>query len=118
MRGYMGEKDVTVVIDDNRFLSDSIRKTVEAEATGWKIRTWGEMVGAEADRVLYIGYGRLEAISRARLSLGILLCCQSEWSKRQYNGFNKGFRLAIEEGLVLVATPPSHPQVADNILSI
>ena len=34
-----------------------------------------------------------------------------------YNGRTKGFRAAIEEGLVLVATPPSHPQVADNILS-
>ena len=118
MKGFLGEEDVTVIIDANWFLSDSIRKTVEAEATGWKIRTWLEMFGAEADRVLYIGFGNLEAISRARLSLGILLCCQSEQSKLQYNKFIKGFRAAIEEGLALVATPPSHPQVADNILSI
>ena len=100
-------------------MSDSIRKTVEAEATGWKIRTMVEMVGAEADRVVYIGFGELEAISRARLSLGILFCCQSEGSKMYYNGRTKGFRAAIEEGLVLVATPPSHPQVSgDNILSM
>ena len=116
----MGEKDVAVIIDDNRYLSDSIGKLVkrESEAIGWKNRTVDEMYGAEADRVLYIGYGVLEAISRARLSLGILFCCQSEWSRRHYNIINKGFREAIEEGLVLVATPPSHPQVADNILSM
>merc|ERR1712083_764249 len=100
------------IIDDHIiFLSDSIRKTLEAEATGWKIRPVAEMFGAEADRVVYIGWGFLEAISRARLSLGILLCCQSEGSKRYYNFLNKGFRAAIEEGLVLVATPPLYPQV-------
>ena len=76
------------------------------------MRTGPEMIGAEADRVVYIGYGSLEPISRARLSLGILLCCQTELSRRQYNIYNVGFRAAIEEGLVLVATLPSHPQVA------
>ena len=120
MKGFMGEEDVAVIIDDNRYLSDSIGKLVkkESEAIGWKNRTVSEMYGAEADRVVYFGRGGLEAISRARLSLGILLCCQSEESKRYYNFATKGFRAAIEEGLVLVATPPSHPQVADNILSM
>ena len=114
----MGEEYVTVIIDGNRILSDSITQLVRKETFGWKIRSWTEMMGAEADRVVHVGHGHLEAISRARLSLGILLCCQSEGSKRSYNFYTKGFRAAIEEGLVLVATPPSHPQVANNILSM
>ena len=118
MRGFMGEEYVTVIIDGNRILSDSITQLVRKETFGWKIRSWTEMMGAEADRVVHVGHGHLEAISRARLSLGILLCCQSEESKRYFNFATKGFRAAIEEGLVLVATPPSHPQVADNILSM
>ena len=72
------------------------------------------MIGAEADRVVYIGRGSFESLSRARISLGILLCCQTELSKGQYNIANVGFQTAIEEGLVLVATLPSHPQVACN----
>ena len=101
-------------------MSDSIANIVrkQSEAFGWRIRTVSEMFGAEADRVVYFGFEHLEAISRARLSLGILLCCQTEQSRRQYNMHNVGFRAAIEEGLVLVATPPSHPQVANNILSM
>ena len=117
MRGFMGTEDVTVIIDENNLLSDNIAKLVREEteeAWGWKMRTHGEMTGAEADRVVYIGCGVLEPISRARLSLGILLCCQTERSRRNYNFFNVGYRAAIEEGLVLVATLPSHPQVASN----
>merc|ERR1719222_445417 len=122
MRGFMGTEDVTVIIDPNPFLSDNIAKLVREEteeAWGWKMRTVSEMVGAEADRVVYIGCGSLEPISRARLSLGILLCCQTELSRRQYNMYSVGYRAAIEEGLVLVATLPSHPQISTltNILS-
>ena len=50
-------------------------------------------------------------MSRARLSLGILLCCQNKLGRTSYNLRNPGYRAAIEEGLVLVATPPWHPQV-------
>ena len=80
MRGFMGEEDVTVIIDGNRILSDSITQLVrkETETFGWKIRSWTEMMGAEADRVVHVGHGHLEAISRSRLSLGILLCCQTK----------------------------------------
>ena len=64
--------------------------------------------------MVYIGCGYLEAVSRARLSLGILLCCNTELSRRFHNAINDGYRAAIEQGLVLVATLPSHSQVASN----
>merc|ERR1712080_34960 len=83
------------------------------------MRTLFEMVGAEADRVVYIGCGDLEPLSRARISLGILFCCQTEQSRRNYNLAKVPSQAAIEEGLVLVATLPSHPQISTltNILS-
>ena len=115
----MGKEDVTVIISDRSF-SDNIAKLVREqteEAWGWKVRTEVEMEGAEADRVVYIGFGLFEPISRARISLGILLCCQTEQSRRECNYLNVGYRAAIEEGLVLVATLPSHPQVASNCFS-
>ena len=78
------------------------------------IRTACEMIGAEADQVVYVGSGNFEPLSRAKISLGILLCCQTELSRRNYNALKPAFKTAIEEGLVLVATLPSHPQVACN----
>ena len=111
MRGFMGTEDVTVIIDTNRVLSYGIAKLVrkETEEWGWHwpIRKWGVMMGAEADRVIHIGFGQLEAVSRARLSLGILLCCKTELSKSFYNIVNRGYQTAIEEGLVLVTTLPN-----------
>ena len=74
------------------------------------------MFGGEADRMVYIGCGALEAVSRARLSLGILLCCQTRLSEGNYNILNRGYKAAIEQGLVLVATLPSHPQVDCNCI--
>ena len=109
---------MTVIIDDNRNLSDNIAKLVK-ELTGewgWQMRKGYEMIGAEADRVVYIGCGKLEAVSRARLSLGILLCCcKTEQSWMLYYHVIRGYRAAIEQGLVLVATLPSNPQVASNV---
>ena len=116
MRGFMGKEVATVIVDDNRLLSGKIAKLVreETEGWGWKMRTGGEMIGAEADRVVVLttGAGCLEQISRARLSLGIILCCnRNERRRRFYNWYIPSFRAAVEEGLVEVATPPWHPQV-------
>ena len=62
----MGEEAVTVIIDDRRYLPDNIAALVrkEAGAWGWTIWTMFDMIGAEADRVVYIGHGNLEPISR------------------------------------------------------
>lgn len=119
MRGFMGTEDVTVIIaDSNQLMSDNIAKLVreETEEFGWPIRPWTEITGGEADRVVYIGFGQLEAVSRARLSLGILLCCQTELSRGIFNRYSVGYQAAIEQGLVMVATLPSHPQVAYNCI--
>ena len=41
--------------------------------------------GCESDEVVYIGSGHLEAFSRAKLELGILLCCNLSSFKDGYN---------------------------------
>ena len=74
------------------------------------------MFGGEADRVVVVGDGDLEAISRARVSLAVLLCCPNESCRKSYNFWAAGYRAAIEQGLVEVAIPPWHPQVKLNFL--
>ena len=76
------------------------------------------MYGGEADWVMVLGVGpwHLEAISRARLTLGILLCCRDEDYRDIYNLYVPGYRAAIEQGLVEVAIPPWHPKVIELCL--
>merc|ERR1712150_39456 len=42
--------------------------------------------GMECDYVVYVGSGHLEAFSRAKLELGIILCCILERSELLENG--------------------------------
>ena len=67
--------------------------------------------GGEDDVVVF-GYGHTEAVSRARINLGILLCVgEGEEHRRLYNMHAARFQTVIEEGLVEVAVPAWHPQV-------
>ena len=74
------------------------------------------MYGGEADRVMVVGPGQLEAISRARLTLGILFCYHDERYREDYNLYAAGYRAAIEQGLVEVAITPWHPKVIELCL--
>ena len=80
------------------------------------MKSWVDMFGGEADRVVVVGRGNLEAVSRARISLGVLLCCSDEEDRGNYNAYVAGYRAAIEQGLVEVALPPWHPQVEPNCI--
>ena len=102
------EREVTV-IDDNSGVSNLLAR--QAKEHGWAVKDWREMFGGEADNVLVVGNGHTEAISRARVNLGILLCVgEDEEDRRLYNVYTAGYRAAIEEGLVEVAVPVWHPQ--------
>ena len=81
--------------------------------SGWEVMRAIKMTGAEADRVVAItrGVGYLEQISRAKLSLGIIYC-STERTRDYYNKWaKKAFCKAVEEGRVLAAIPPWHPEV-------
>ena len=112
MRSEIGEGDVRVIFDDYN-LTANMEKLVTKETGpwGWTVMRGYKMRGAEADRVIVIGQPSLETISRARFSLGILLCCHADGGKMYYNNCNVGLRAAADKGRVLVATPPWHPQV-------
>ena len=106
------EKDVTVIAHDN--IVDGFGPAVdlislltkETEGWGWTVKEQGEMFGAEADHVLVVGCGHLESVSRAKLSLGILFCCNGGVdSINEYIECTNGYRAAIEQGLVEVAIP-------------
>jgi len=103
------ESEVTV-IDEASGLSSLVAK--QAEDYGWTRKGDNVMFGGEADRVVVVGSGWFEAISRARLTLGILLCC-SDASRINYNFYAHGYQAAIEQGLVEVAIPPWHPKFSN-----
>ena len=108
------EREVTV-IDSGSGVSNLLAR--QAKDRGWVVKNWTEMVGGEAENVLVVGNGNPEAVSRARINLGILLCVgEDEEDKRgYYNSYAAGFRAAIEEGLVEVAVPAWHPQVGTQL---
>ena len=109
-----GESEVTVI--DNRSGHTSLLAK-QAEENNWTMKSSRDMFGGEADRVVVVGRGQLEAVSRARISLGVLLCCSSnEQYRGYYNTYVAGYRAAIEQGLVEVALPPWHPQVEPNCI--
>ena len=106
------ESEVTLIDDSGRSLSSLLAK--QAEEFSWTMKNTFAMFGGEADRVVVVGVGNLEAISRSRLSLAVLLCCHDEDDRRFFNRYAPGYKAAIEQGLVEVALPPWHPQVKLN----
>ena len=119
MRSQFGEQENEVtVITDGTISKDLIdRIKLDVKEWGWKVMKAREMFGAEADRVVVVGSGAAnrEAMSRARISLGVILCCQNEFGAGDYNSECNGYRAAIERGLVEVATPPWDLQVASSV---
>jgi hypothetical protein len=76
------QSDVTLI--DNSFgLSSLLAK--QAEEFSRTMKRSAAMYGGEADRVVVVGFGSLEAISRSRLSLAVLLCCHDERNRIKYN---------------------------------
>ena len=107
------EREVTV-IDDGSGVSSLLAR--QAEDRGWVVKNFEEMYGGEADSIVVVGRGQIEAISRARINLGILFCVgEDEGDRRLYNMYAAGYRAAIEEGLIEVAVPAWHPQVGTQL---
>ena len=53
--------------------------------------------GCESDVVVYIGSGHLEAFSRAKLELGIILCCNLSSFEDRYNKYRDALSVASED---------------------
>ena len=103
------EREVTV-IDSDSGASNLLAR--QAEDRGWEVKDWGAMFGGEASDVIVVGTGHTEAISRAKINLGILFCVgKDEKGRRWYNMYAAGYQGAIEEGLIEVAVPAWHHQV-------
>ena len=90
------ESEVTL-IDNSGGLSSLLAK--QAEEFSWTMKDEFDMYGGEADRVVVVGNGTLESISRARVSLAVLLCCPGKYSRYWYNKYSAGYRAAIEKEL-------------------
>ena len=109
---------ILMILESSTFRFLHIRSVDCCQCIGFEPggKSFVDMFGGEADRVVVVGRGYLEAISRARVSLAVLLCCPNESSRKHYNNQAAGYRAAIEQGLVEVAIPPWHPQVLVNFL--
>ena len=109
MRSQVGNEKVSIIVDLDKF-SEEIKVAVkDIEKWGWTVNTVNESFGAEYDRVIVIGECDLDFVPRARLWLGIILCCEGETSRRPH--LIPLFRAAIDQGVVLVSTPAWHPEV-------
>ena len=53
--------------------------------------------GCEADGVVYLGSGHLEAFSRAKLELGIILCCNLSSFKDRYNKYKDALNITSDK---------------------
>jgi hypothetical protein len=117
MKEWIGQGPVTLLHDDDRCLSSSTIAAVkqEAEGWGWEVKVLFDYMGAEATSVVVVGHGHAEAVSRARLQLGILHCCEEEDGREFYNMYLPGYRAAVDESLVVVAVVPPQPQVRPGV---
>ena len=111
-----GKEESEVTLIDNSGGLSKLLLAKQAEEFSWTMKGVVDMYGGEADRVMVVGFGELESISRARVSLAVLLCCNDESSREDYNYYAAGYRAAIEQGFVEVALPSWHPQVLLNFL--
>ena len=73
-----------------------------AKAEGWKDSWVGNFHGWEDDTIIYIGAGSLEAVSRARVRLVVLLAWDPaglEVEREVYGDYSPAMRQLVEEGL-------------------
>jgi len=77
------EESEMIMIHDSYGLSSLLAK--QAEEFSWTMKKDLDMYGGEADRVVVVGRGQLESVSRSRVSLAVLLCCHDKWTRERYN---------------------------------
>ena len=89
-----------------RYISGGARKEAleAASRAGWTASQSCDFTGSEADTVVFVGPGGLEALSRARLRLCVVLMWDT-WDnckkrgKKKYSRYQPAFREAIRTGL-------------------
>jgi hypothetical protein len=90
-----------ILCDD---VSPAVRAMVEQEGRteGWKVRGTWDYTGWEEDCVIYLGPGYMEAFTRAKLHLAVVLFWDpaNRTGKGYYEEFSAALQLAMTEGLL------------------
>ena len=74
---------------------------------GWTVMKGGDMAGSEDNALLVIGPGYLEAVSRARVKMAVILAWDRRENKELYDRNLPGYMEAVKQGLVQhVPVPP------------
>ena len=94
----------TILCTQPGTLSTPVKREVDvvARAEGWKMSKVGKFYGWEADNIIYVGSGNLEAVSRARVRLVVLLAWDPEGhaeGKRRYEDYSPAMQQLVGEGL-------------------
>ena len=97
-----------VILYSNGYIIPEVKTMVEQEgaAAGWQV--WGieDFKGCEEDHVMYIGPGNMEAVTRAKLHLSIVLFWDTESIKNEeYDPFSAALHRAESLDLVVDVTP-------------
>ena len=92
--------DITLLY--GRYLSKCTQERLTEMARGfnWKAFQACDFTGSEADTVVYVGPGSLEAVGRARLRLSIVLVWDTKKGRQKYDRFQPGFQKAAKRNLV------------------
>ena len=102
-RDFLGEQ--VTVVPFKPLLSPKSQTLVHQTTSQWS--SWrverGEIDGWEWDKVVMIGGGGLEAISRARMMLVVIRVCQVDTGKWLYDLFTPAFHEAQKAGLLKIA---------------
>jgi hypothetical protein len=77
----------------------------EGAAAGWQVTDVREFAGCEEDNIIFLGPGHMEAVTRAKLHLSVVLYWdpQSEWSDKRksvYDEFSVPMHRAANMGLM------------------
>ena len=99
--GPMG--GAVTVLYDVRDLSPASVEVLEkmaGEREGWQVRSVMDYTGAEEEKVVVVGSGQPEGISRARGMMGLVTVWETEEGKRGYELMRPGYVQAEKLGLV------------------
>jgi len=102
MEDVQNNTDVTLLYDA-RLSGNMMGKIRDVGAMfSWTVYGVHQFTGAEQETILYVGPGDMEALSRAKLHVYVVLGYEEEGHKDRYDIFRAGFVQAEAQGLVKI----------------
>ena len=93
--------------DCSSLISDQTKRLLHnmADELKWDALMFNELIGEEADTIVYVGSGLLEAFRRAKVRLCIVLMFNQQVGRNPYVEYKPLFREAHKKGLINILKP-------------